>query len=77
MRLPLERRREGLDDGEHAVPGVGLVDGGRHHLAVGVVGESCHLTEELSVAQEIGPKHLGNGKTLLGVGDVGEELALE
>ena len=39
MGVPLERRAECLDDCDHSRSGVGLVDGGGHHLADGFVGE--------------------------------------
>ena len=40
----------------------------------GIVGESCHNAQELSVVQEIRPKHFGDGENPLGVRNVGEEL---
>jgi len=43
--MPLERRAKGLNDGDHAGPGVGFVDGGDHHLADGVIGESNELSQ--------------------------------
>ena len=80
MRIPLQRGAEGLDDSHHAGASLGLVDterGGSHPLADGLVGESCHLSKELSVVQEIGPEHSWNGKNPLGVGDVSQDLTLE
>ena len=61
----------------HARLCVGHVDLGGHHLADGIVGESCHLPEELPVAKEIRPEHLWDGEDPLGVRDVGENLVLE
>lgn len=49
VRIPLQRRPEGLDDGDHAGASVGLIDGSGHHLADGFVGESCELSQELSM----------------------------
>ena len=40
--LPLERRPEGLDDGDHAGASIGLVGGGGH-LTDGFVGEPCDV----------------------------------
>ncbi len=45
MRIPFERGAEGLDDGDHAGPCVGLIDSA-HHLTDGFVGESCEITLE-------------------------------
>ena len=47
--VPLQRGTKGLDDGDHSGPSVGLLDGGGHHLAYGFVGESCELSEKLSM----------------------------
>ena len=48
VRVPVQRRPEDLDDGDHAGPSVRLVDGD-HHLADGFVGESRELSQELSM----------------------------
>jgi hypothetical protein len=42
----------------------------------GLVGESGHITEKLSMVEEIEPEHFWQGKNPLGVRDVGENLAL-
>ena len=49
MRVPVQRRPEGLDDDDHAGPSVRLVDGGNHHLTDGFVGESRKLSQQLSM----------------------------
>jgi len=57
--VPSKRRPEGLNDGHHAGARVGLVDGGRHHLVDGFVGESCQLSQKRSMIQKVGSKHFG------------------
>ena len=49
MRIPCERGAEGLDDGDHAGACVGLIRSGGHHLTDGFVGESCEITQKLSM----------------------------
>ena len=49
VRVPLQRRAESLDDGNHAWASQRLVDVGDHHLANGFVGESRELSEKLSM----------------------------
>ena len=58
VRVPLQRRAEGLDDGDHAGSRIGLLDRRGHHLADGFVGESCELSQEPSMEQKVGPEHL-------------------
>lgn len=65
MRIELERTSEGLDDSDHAGASVGLIDGGGHHLADGLVGESGELSEKLSMEEKIGPEHSGQRKNPL------------
>ena len=77
VRVPLQRRGESLDDGDHPRPGVGLVEGGRHHLADGLVGDARERSEELSVVEEIGSEHLGQRKDPLGTRDVGKNPLVE
>ncbi len=77
VRIPLEGGTEGLNDGHHAGASRGLVRGGDHHLANGFVGEPGELSQELSMEQELGPEHLGEGEDPLGVSDVGENPGLE
>src|SRR3990172_12333474 len=44
VRVPLQRRAESLDDGNHAWACLGLLHGASHHLANGFVGESSELS---------------------------------
>src|SRR3990172_3385063 len=50
-RVASKRRAKCLDDRDHARPGVVHVDvdGGGHHLVNGFVGESCELSQKLSM----------------------------
>ena len=59
VRIPIERRSKGLDDSHHAWTSVGLLDDGGHHLADGFVGESCELSQKLSMVEEVRPEHFG------------------
>ncbi len=56
---------------------MGLAGGGGHHLADGLVGEPCQISEQLAVIEKIGPEHLGDGKNPLAVRNVGENLVLK
>jgi len=49
-----ERSSERLDDGDHAGPSPGLIDGSSRHLADGLKGESCELPQKLSMIEPIG-----------------------
>jgi hypothetical protein len=44
VRIPFQRRSKRLNDGDHSWPGVGLIRSCRHHLADGLVGESCEIS---------------------------------
>ena len=49
VRIPFQRRSKRLNDGDHSWPGVGLIRSGGHHLTDGFVGESCEITQKLSM----------------------------
>jgi len=53
MRIPLKRRTERLEDGQHAGSSVVLVAGDGHHVTDGVGGESRELSQELSMKEEV------------------------
>ena len=77
VRVPSKRRTKGLDDGNHTGASVGLVDGGGHHLADGLVGESGQLSQKLAVVEEIGPEHFGQRENPLRVRDVAENTFVQ
>jgi hypothetical protein len=47
VRIPLQRRPENLDDGDHAESSLGFAGRRSHHLADGFVSEPCELSQEL------------------------------
>ncbi len=77
MRIPFQAVGEGLDGGDHADANVVILDGGGHELVDGFVAGAGELSEELAAEEEVGAKHLGNGKTPNGMADVFQKIVLE
>jgi hypothetical protein len=77
VRIPLQRGPKGLNDGDHARPGIRLFDRLCHHHPDGFVGEPRELSQELSMVEEVGPEHFRQCENPLGVRDVREDFALE
>lgn len=77
MGVWVDETSKGLRRGEDTRPSVRIVEGLRHQLLEGLIGEPSEIGKKLSVAHEERPKHLWQSEGEQLVSDVFQELVFE
>lgn len=76
VRVLTDRSSKTLGDGDDTGTSLWVADGLTHQLLDGLIAEPSHISQELSVAHEVGTQHFGNRKTPKGMTDIFKKFVL-
>jgi hypothetical protein len=72
-----DRSSKALGDGDDTGTSLWVTDGFTHQLLDALIAEPSHISQELSVAHEVGTQHSGNRKTPKAMADIFKKVILE